>query len=325
MSRPSLRPTSVLLHPEYALPLVTLVFVIFLSFASDVFLSERNLLNITSAVALVGVAAAFATMVVISGGIDLSPVVIFIIAGMVCKAALDAGLPITVTIVLGVLVGGLIGLLNGMLIAVGQLNPFIVTLAVNFVFTGVAFVITDGDVLVIDHDGFLELGRSRIGDVPTLTVVMALVFALAFYILRYTRFGVHIFAVGGDTDAARLSGVPVRKVKTMVYVAAGLAAGLAGVLLAAQSGSVAPFQAAGLNDLLTILAAVIIGGTALVGGRGSVVGTLVGILLLGIIANGLVLLNVSSFWQRIVVGAALLLAITLDEARRRALLKAGTR
>lgn len=307
-----------LLGPQYALPLVTLTLALYLSFSSEFFLTERNLINITSSVALVGIAAAFATFVVISGGIDLSPVVVFIIAGMVCEAALEAGLPVAATIVLGVAVGGVIGLLNGLLIAAGRLNPFIVTLGTNFLFTGLAFVITDGDVLTIDNESFRDLGRSElIGDVPTLTVVMAAVFGLAFCILRFTRFGTHVFAVGGDSDAARLSGVPVRRVKTLVYVTAGLAAGLAGVLLAAQAGSVAPFQASGQNDLLNILAAVIIGGTALEGGRGTVAGTLVGILLLGIIANGLVLERVSSFWQPVVVGTALLLAITLDEVRRR--------
>jgi ribose transport system permease protein len=153
--------------------------------------------------------------------------------------------------------------------------------------------------------------------------MMGIAFLIAFCMLRFTRFGVHVFAIGGDENAARLSGVPVIRVKTLVYVVAGLAAGAAGVLLAAASGSVAPFYASGQNDLLTILAAVIIGGTALQGGRGTIVGTLVGILLLGIISNGLILKNVSSFWQPVIVGTFLLIAIVLDEARRRTALKVG--
>jgi ribose transport system permease protein len=313
---------SVLLRPELALPLVTLALALYLTFSSEYFFTERNLLNITEAVAVLGIAAAFATIVVISGGLDLTPVVIFVMSGLVSYWALNRGIPIPATIVLGIAAGGLIGLLNGLLIAVGNLNPFIVTLGTNFLFTGLGFVLTDGDAVLIESNSFKDIGSADlIGNVPTVTVMMALAFLLAFCILRFTRFGVHVFAIGGDENAARLSGVPVMRVKTLVYVVAGLAAGAAGVLLAAASGSVAPFYASGQNDLLTILAAVIIGGTALEGGRGTVVGTLVGILLLGIIANGLVLEDISSFWQPVIVGTILLVAIVLDELRRRAALK----
>ncbi len=313
---------AVVLRPDLALPIVTLLIFLYLTFANEFFVSERNLLNITQAVGIVGIAAAFATIVVISGGIDLSPVVIFIMSGLVSYWALNRGLPVPLAVVVAVAAGGAIGLLNGLLIAVGNLNPFIVTLGTNFLFTGLAFVLTDGESLVIEDDGFRDIGRTDvIGDLSTTTVVMAASFAAAFFILRMTRFGTHVFAIGGDANAARLSGVRVVRVKTMVYVIAGLSAGVAGVMLAASSGSIAPFQATGQNDLLIILAAVIIGGTALEGGRGTVIGTLVGILLLGIIANGLVLEDVSSFWQPVVVGTLLLIAIIIDEVRRRTALK----
>jgi ribose transport system permease protein len=319
---PGSRLRDLVLRPDFALPIVTLALFLYLSFANEFFFSERNLLNITQAVAIVGIAAAFATIVVIGGGIDLSPVVIFIMAGLVSYWALNRGMPVPVAILVAVAAGGAIGLLNGLLISIGNLNPFIVTLGTNFLFTGLAFVLTDGESLVIKDDGFRNIGTSDlVGDVSMTTVVMAASFALVFFILRMTRFGIHVFAVGGDPNAARLSGVRVNRVKTLVYVLAGLSSGVAGVMLAASSGSIAPFQAAGQNDLLIILAAVIIGGTALEGGRGTVVGTLVGILLLGIISNGLVLEDVSSFWQPVVVGTLLLVAIILDEVRRRAALK----
>ena len=316
------RVRNLLLRPDLALPIVTLLIFLYLAFANEFFFSERNLLNITQAVAIVGIAAAFATIVVISGGIDLSPVVIFIMSGLVSYWALNRGLPAPLAMLVAIAAGGLIGLLNGLLIAIGNLNPFIVTLAMNFLFTGLAFVLTDGESLVIENSGFRDFGSSDVvGDLSTTTVVMAASFAIAVFVLRMTRFGTHVFAIGGDANAARLSGVRVARVKTMVYVIAGLSSGVAGVMLAASSGSIAPFQAAGQNDLLIILAAVIIGGTALEGGRGTVIGTLVGILLLGIISNGLVLEDVSSFWQPVVVGTLLLIAIILDEVRRRAALK----
>lgn len=311
-----------LLRPELGLPLVTLALILYLTFASEFFFTERNLLNITEAVALLGIAAAFATIVVINGGLDLTPIVVFVMSGLVAYWALQRGLPLSITILLGILAGGVVGLVNGLLIAIGELNPFIVTLGTNFLFTGIGFVVTDGDAVLIENERFRDIGSGDlIGNVPTVTVLMALAFLLAFCVLRYTRFGIHVFAIGGDEAAARLSGVPVKRVKALVYVIAGLAAGVGGVLLASASGSVAPFYASGTPDLLTILAAVIIGGTALTGGRGTVVGTLIGILLLGIIANGLVLENISSFWQPVIVGAILLVAIVLDEVRRRTALR----
>lgn len=315
---------SVVLHPQYALPLITFALGLYLSLSSPFFLTSRNIFNITEAVAIVGIAAAFATMVVIGGGLDLSPVVVFIISGIVCAELLKTDVPVPLVVAIGILTGGAIGLLNGMLIALLNLNPFIVTLGTNFLFTGAAFVITDGEALVTGNKSFQTIGTHNVvGDLPIVTVIMAGAFAIAFMIMRFTRFGVHLRAIGGDEDGARLSGVPVTRTKIMLYVVAGLAAGLSGVVLLSATGSVVPFQGAGQNDLLTILAAVIIGGTALEGGRGTVIGTLVGILLLGIIANGLVLKDVSTFWQPVIIGAVLLLAIIVDELRRRAALKVG--
>jgi ribose/xylose/arabinose/galactoside ABC-type transport system permease subunit len=311
-----------LLRPELALPFITLALMLYLSLASPYFFNQRNLFNITETVAVLGIAAAFATIVVISGGIDLTPTVVFVIAGLVCYWTLQEGLPPALAIILGVLTGGGIGLMNGLFIALGNLNPFIVTLGTNFLFTGLGFVLTNGNAVLISSTGFKNIDHPDvIGHAGTLTIMMLVAFLLAFCLLRFTRFGVHVFAIGGDETAARLSGVPVARVKTLVYVAAGLASGAAGVFLAAAVGSVAPFYASGENDLLTILAAVIIGGTALQGGRGTTFGTLVGILLLAIISNGLVLENISSFWQPVIVGALLLTAIVLDEVRRRTALK----
>ena len=184
--------------------------------------------------------------------------------------------------------------------------------------TGIAYVATDGNSQLISNVSFSKIGQSQLpGRIPVSTAIMVGVFLLGFFLLRATRFGTHVFAVGGGEDAARLSGVRVRDVKIRLYVLSAISAGLAGVVQASAGGSVAPYAASSSNDLLTILAAVIIGGTALTGGRGTIVGTLVGILLLGTIANGLVLKNISSFYQPVVTGAILLIAIVLDETRRR--------
>jgi ribose transport system permease protein len=300
------------------LPLILLLLCLYLGFTTRYFFEYRNLLNITQAVAVVGIAAAFATIVVIGSGIDLTPVTVMVMSGIVCLHALNAGLSLPFVILTALAAAAGIGLVNGVLIAFVDLNPFIVTLGVNFLFTGVAYVVTDGNSQLIDNNSFLSIGQSRaIGDIPTVTLIMFGAFVLAFALLRFTRFGLHILAIGGGESAARLSGVRVRRVKLTLYILSALAAGLAGIVEASAGGSVAPYATSNSNDLLTILAAVIIGGTALTGGRGSVLGTLVGILLIGVIGNGLVLKNISSFYQPVVTGAILLIAIVLDEVRRR--------
>ena len=309
---------SLLLRPEMGLPIILLILCVYLSFSSQYFLQYQNILNITEAMAVVGIAAAFATVVVIGGGIDLTPVTVMVVAGIVCLHALNAGMPVPVVVLVALAASAGIGLVNGALIALLTLNPFIVTLGTNFLFTGIAYVATDGNSQLISSVPFSKIGQSQLpGRIPVSTAIMLGVFVLAFFLLRATRFGTHVFAVGGGEDAARLSGVRVRNVKMRIYVLSALAAGLAGVVQASAGGSVAPYAASSSNDLLTILAAVIIGGTALTGGRGTVVGTFVGILLLGTIANGLVLKNISSFYQPVVTGAILLIAIILDELRRR--------
>jgi len=309
---------SLLLRPEMGLPLITLLFGVYLTFASQYFLQYQNILNITEAVAVLGIAASFATVVVVSGGIDLTPVTVEVMAGIVCLHALNAGVPVPFVVVLALAAAAGIGLLNGLLIAVGRLNPFIVTLGTNFLFTGVAYVVTSGNAQLIPNHAFQQIGQSRLPwHIPTSTVLMLGTFALAFLLLRFTRLGIHVYAVGGNEDAARLSGVRVRSVKLWVYALSALAAGFAGVVQASAGGSVAPYAASSSNDLLYILAAVIIGGTALTGGRGGVIGTLVGLLLLGMINNGLALKSISSFYQPVVTGIILIVAIVLDELRRR--------
>jgi ribose transport system permease protein len=311
---------SLLLRPEAGLPLITLALCVYLSFSSPYFLDWQNLLNVTFAVSAIGIAAAFATLVVIGGGLDLTPVTVGIMAGLTCVKGVEAGYPVVVVVALALAAAAGIGLLNGLLIGIGRLNPFIVTLGTNFLFTGVAFVVTAGGALNVENQSFANIGQSLLWfDIPTPTVIMALTFACAWFILRYTRFGTHVMAIGGDEGAARLGGVRVVRVKILLYTLSALAAGIAGVVSASAAGSVAAYAASGSNDLLSIIAAVIIGGTALTGGQGSVIGTLVGVLLIGLISNGLVLDNISSFYQPVVTGSILLIAIVLDEIRRRSM------
>ena len=211
-----------------------------------------------------------------------------------------------------------IGLLNGLLIGVGRLNPFIVTLGTNFLFTGIAFVITAGGALNIEDPEFAEdRAEHALVRHPDADRDHARDFATAWFLLRYTRFGTHVLAIGGDEHAARLRWRARRQGEDPALYDQRARGRSRRRRLASAAGSVAAYAASGSNDLLAIIAAVIIGGTALTGGQGSVIGTLVGVLLIGIIGNGLVLDNISSFYQPVVTGSILLLAIILDELRRR--------
>ena len=242
-----------------------------------------------------------------------------VMAGIVCLHALNLGLPIPFVVVLALLAAVGIGLVNGALIAFGRLNPFIVTLGTNFLFTGIAYVVTDGNSQLISNESFAKIGQSALPgtDPGVRRRSWSAPSPSAFFLapgdaLRHARVRRRRRRRRGPA-----LGRAGRQVKIRLYVLSALSAGLAGVVQASAGGSVAPYAASSSNDLLTILAAVIIGGTALTGGRGTIVGTLVGILLLGTIANGLVLKNISSFYQPVVTGAILLIAIVLDETRRR--------
>ena len=306
------------LAPEAGLPLILVGLAVYLGFASEFFWRWKNILNITEAVSVVGIAAAILTVVVISGGLDLTPIAVITVTGIVITESLDIGVPIGATVLVALLAAGGIGAVNASLISLLNLNSFIVTLGTTFLFTGVAFVVTDGTPQDVANEAFNQLGQSKIWfGIPIDTVWMVGVFGATFFLLRFTQFGTHVFAVGGGENAARLSGVRVTRVKFIIFTLAGVVFGIAGIVQTANAGQVGIYAASSSNDLLTIIAAVIIGGTALTGGRGSVIGTFVGILLLGVIQNGLTLLNISSFWQPVVVGTILLAAIVLDEVRRR--------
>jgi ribose/xylose/arabinose/galactoside ABC-type transport system permease subunit len=308
----------ILLHPEISILAVNVLLCLYLGVTNQYFFEKTNLLNITDAVAVIGIAGSLATYVVIIGGLDLTPVTIFVISGIVVIHTIDAGWPTVAVVAAGIISGGIIGALNGVMIARFELNPVIVTLGMTFLFTGIAFVSTGGQGELITDPSFLNIWSAKLpGGVPIDTAIMAGVYLGAFLILRFHRFGIHIYAVGGDVNAARLNGINTVRVQFAVYCLAGLAAGLGGVVLAGISGSVAPFGALSQTDLLKIIAAIVIGGASLAGGRGNVYGTLLGVLLFGIIANGLVLKNIASFYQPVVIGTIMLMAVFLEKLRSR--------
>ena len=292
----------------YALLLVVL------SLMSPYFLSMNNGFNILTAVATVGIIAVAMTMVIVSGGIDLSVGSVVALAG-VTVAQLSHRMPIGAAVAVALLVGLFVGLFNGLAITRAGINPLIATLGSLSIARGLSFVFSGGLTQSIDSEPFSFLGRGFVAGVPFQVVVMAILFALAAWVMKSTVWGRSVYAVGGNSLASRLSGLPVQRLQMSVYILSGLSAALGGVFLASQLGAGAPAAASGIE--LSVIAAVILGGTSLSGGKGTIAGTLLGVLILGTLNNGLTLLSVSSYYQEVARGVVLLLAVGLDQLRLR--------
>ena len=285
-----------------------------LSLMSPYFLSVNNGFNILIAVATTGIIAVAMTMVIVSGGIDLSVGSVVALSG-VTVAQLSHQMPIGAAVVIALLVGLLVGVFNGIAITRVGINPLIATLGSLSIARGLSFVFSGGLTQSITDTSFAFLGRGFVLGVPFQVVVMVALFALAAWVMSSTVWGRSIYAVGGNALASRLSGLPVSALQMSVYVLSGLGAALGGLFLASQLGAGAPAAAAGIE--LSVIAAVILGGTSLSGGKGTIAGTLLGVLILGTLNNGLTLLNVSSYYQEVARGVVLLLAVGLDQLRLR--------
>ncbi len=279
------------------------------------FLTVSNLLNIAQQTSINAVIAVGLTFVIISGGIDLSVGSIVAFAGVVMATLLQRDVPVPLAIGAGLVFGFGCGLLNGLLVSFGRLPPFIATLGMMSMARGGGLLFTEGRPVSGFAADFRWLATGEIFHVPVPVVIMLGVYAAAHFVLRRTPFGRYVFAMGGNEEAAVLSGVQVRFHKTLVYGVCGLLSALASVLLTARLNSAQPI--AGINYELDAIAATVIGGTSLMGGQGSVVGTLIGALIMGVLRNGLNLLGVSSFVQQVVIGAVIILAVLLDTAFRR--------
>jgi len=299
-------------------PLIGLILLcIFLSLATDTFMSARNLLNVLDQITVLGIMAVGMTMVILIGGIDLAVGSVMALTMMVMGyAANQVGLPLPVGILLALGVAALTGAISGLLITALGVPAFIATLAMMSVARGLANMITDGQQIVGFPSWFSLLAYTRYGGFLTLTVaVMLVVFVLGWIYLRYTSGGRSLYAIGGNQEVARLAGINVNLYTIGVYVVSGLLAGLAGVVLAMRLDSVQP--TAGVSYELDTIAAVVIGGTSLSGGKGGILGTIIGVLIIGVLRNGLNLLGVSPFTQAVVIGVVIALAVAAEAIKRR--------
>ena len=288
--------------------LVTII--LFFSFWTPYFLTVSNLLNVAQQTTINAVIAVGMTYVIITAGIDLSVGSIMAFSGVVLASLLNADQPLVIAILGGLFVGAACGFINGILISYGKLPPFISTLGLMSVARGAALLYTDGRPISGFGEDFRFIASGEILHIPFPIIVMIIIYLIGHFVLTRTKLGRYTYATGGNEQAAILSGVNVKMIKIVVYSLCGLLSGAASVLLTARLNSAQPI--AGIMYELDAIAAVVIGGTSLMGGEGKLTGTLIGALIMGVLRNGLNLLDVSSFIQQIVIGSVIICAVLID-------------
>ena len=298
---------------KWGIYIALLLLVIFMALIAPNFFSIKNGLNIAQAVSINAVVASGMTVVILTAGIDLSVGSIVAASGVATVLLLNGGVPTAIAALVAILVGAFIGLINGAIIAYLALPAFIVTLGALTYTRGIAYSMHGGPVQIAGESGIESIGNGSIGGIPMPVFIMIFVYWFFWFLLERTKFGRHVYAVGGNPQAARLSGIDVKKVLMSVYVISGVTAGLAGLMFASRvrSGQVT----AGVGYELDAITAVILGGTSLFGGRGRIFGTLIGALLIGVLSNGLVLLGVPIYTQLMIKGGVIILAVAIDTLR----------
>jgi ribose transport system permease protein len=291
-----------------------------LTLSSPYFLSVDNIFGTVAVYfSWICIAGFGEAIVMIGGGLDLAVGSAMGLAGMVCCLVLTAGLSLWLAVAAGLAAGAAIGLVNALAITRIRLNPFIATLGTLSIVRGMTYGIVQGAAITPPDNAaghvFSWLGNGAVGPVPVPVLIMLAIGIALVILMNQTPFGRHIYAVGGNEPAARLLGLKVDRIKLAMYVVSGLLSGLGGVLLAAKAGTALPDAATGYE--LQVIAAVIIGGTSLYGGRGTIPGVLIGAALLGVINNGIVLLGLAGYWQQLITGLVIAAAATLDVARQR--------
>ena len=301
-----------------------------MTMVSPFFFQAGNFLNVARAVAITGIVAAVSTPMLISGNVDLSVAATMGLSGMTAGALLVQELPVAVAIIGALIVGLLMGFVNGVIVVKFRVNSLIATIGTAFIARGVAFVVNGGRSIFIPAESYVALGQGSALGIPKPVFYTVVAFAVIGFVMRYTKVGAHIYAVGSSPEAARRAGISVPKITWGVFLASGFFSALAGVVLTSQAGSAFPYGGQGRE--LEIIAAVIVGGTALTGGRGSITGTILGVVLLGIIANSLNLMGLPAPYQDISRGLLLVAAVATDQLSGRTLggrgvfrgLRAGT-
>lgn len=299
---------------QYQSIIMLLVFSGAIAIMNDRFLTVSNLLNVFRQSSINAVIACGMTFVILTGGIDLAVGSVLAISAAVCASLLIAGFSVPVAAGAALVVGAASGAVGGIIITKGKVQPFIATLVMMTFLRGATLVFTNGTPLTLGKaksaEAFYFLGNGNVAGIPVPILMTIVVFALGYFILTQTKIGRYVYAVGGNEEASRLSGLNTDRIKIFVYTVSGLLAAVAGIIVTSRLSSAQPTAGSGYE--LDAIAAVVLGGTSLVGGKGKIMGTVIGVLIIGILNNALNLMEISSYYQMIAKAAVILLAVLLD-------------
>ncbi|MGI6161496.1 MAG: ABC transporter permease [Christensenellales bacterium] len=293
-----------------ALTLVVVAMSVILSLTTEHFASPRNFTAILTQMSINGILAVGMTFCIIIAGVDLSVGNVLSLVGIVLAVCLRAGIPTAPAVILAILVGVVCGLINGLLISKGKLPAFIATLGMMSVAQGVALIICEGRAIYGMMTDLSFYGSGKIGFVPVAWIIMLICFGIAYFVFHHTRLGRYVYMIGGNEEAARLSGVSVTTYKTIAFTISGLCAGIGGVIMTARLNSAD--AVVGNNMQMDAIAAAIIGGTSMSGGEGKIIGTFLGSLIMSMIRNGMIQLGVGSYPQQVVIGLIIILVVLMD-------------
>jgi ribose/xylose/arabinose/galactoside ABC-type transport system permease subunit len=296
---------------------VLILLIILFSNTSAYFLTFKNWMDIGRSIAIIGIAGLGETVCIVSGGLDLSIAATMAAAGLLAARLLRLGVPALPTVLIVLMFGAIVGTINGFLISKLKINSFITTLAMMSIIRGVGYIFSEGKSELIPNETFRSIGRGYLPltQIPIPVLLFLLVGFFSYLLLSRTEFGRYVYAIGGNETATRLAGIDVDRWKILVYIYCATLCAFAGIVLSATAGS--SFPNAALGREMDVIAGVILGGTSLYGGEGTILGTVMGVLILGTLSNGMILMNIDAYWQQVVKGVILLLAVLIDVWRRR--------
>lgn len=306
---------------KFGIYIILVIMIVFFSFASDVFLTTDNIFNILRQVAVVGIGAVGMNFVILTGGIDLSTGAIIGVTGIVTAKLMISGVNPVIAFLLGLLAAILMGFINALIVTELKIMPLIATLGTCTSLRGLAYYITGGLPVYGFPESFTVLGQGYVGIIPVPVIIMAVIFVIGSLVLSKFTIGRYIYGIGGNEEASRLSGVNIKRTKYLVYTISGFLSGLAGIVLLSRTNSAQPIAGTGYEmDMIT---AVVLGGVSIAGGEGKLTGTIAGVLIMGILSNGMLITNVGDYVQRMIQGLVLIAAVAFDiyNQRRKANVK----
>lgn len=296
---------------RFSTVILLLIVVVFFSVGTDSFLAAKNMINILRQVAVLSILTCGMTYVIISGGMDLTVGSMLGLTGVICaKLLTQAQLPAAAAIILTVLIATVFGTITGILIVKLEVPAIVITLGMMTVARGLAYIISSGLPIYDIPENVVAIGQGYIGIIPIPVIIMLIIVVIAAFILNKSYIGRYVYAIGGNEEATRLAGVSVEKMKIGLYSASAFLAGIAGVILMARVSSGAPASGTGME--MDVVTAVVIGGVSINGGKGKMSGAFIGALLIGVLSNGLTIMNIGEYYQQVVKGAVLILAVAFD-------------